>query len=87
MAALSEDRMPAKTDPYHNAGGVSPYLFTCRMYYLRYGDLRAYDKIVSAAQNADTDVRAVAENFLADLPGEKVSSHAERKCLSLCRDT
>jgi hypothetical protein len=66
MAAQPQDPLQAGSDPYRTSPDICLYLFTCRIHYLRYGNLRAYAELVSAARSTDSQVRTIAESLLAD---------------------
>jgi hypothetical protein len=53
-------------DPYLTSPDMSLYLFACQIYYLRYGNLRAYAELVSAARSTDPQLRSIAESFLSN---------------------
>lgn len=66
MAERPQEQLQTDGDPYRVSGDIALYLFACRIYYLRFGNLRAYAELVSAARSTDPEVRTVAESFLAD---------------------
>jgi hypothetical protein len=82
-----------RSSPYHTSGGATLYLCACPIYYLRYGDLRAYDQLVSAAPSTDPGIRAIAEKFLAacitqnEVCPERGSGEARTRILSCARAT
>jgi hypothetical protein len=73
MSSASEDsswrESPAEEQIRFNNGlgavGRDPlYLFMCHLQWHREGDLKAYQELVAALDDADDCVRAVAENLL-----------------------
>lgn len=66
MAAHPREQLQADSDPYRMSGDISLYLFACRIYYLRFGNLRAHAELVSAEGSMDPEVRTIAESLLAD---------------------
>ena len=84
MAAQPQHPLQTSRDPYFTSGGATLYLSACRICYLRYGDLRAYDQLVSAAQSTNPGIRAIAERFLAGcVPPAGVEPEIGR-CTPIC---
>lgn len=55
-----------QSDPYCGSSDAPLHLFSCRSYYIRHGNLRAYTELVSASRSTDPKVRTIAESLLAD---------------------
>ena len=66
MAAQPQEPLQGDSDPYRTSPDMPLYLFACRIYYVRYGNLRAYAEIVSAARSTDPQVSTIAQSLLAD---------------------
>ena len=66
MAVQPQGTQQVDRDSYSASLDICFYLFVCRLHYLKYGSLRAYAELVSAARSADPEVRILAEGLLAD---------------------
>jgi len=61
------------------------YLFMCHLQWHREGDLKAYQELVAALDDADDCVRAVAENLLrrrSPRPPEQGEMHKRRESVT-----
>ena len=86
MAAQPDEPSRAGSDPYHTSPDMPLYLFACRTCYLRYGNLRAYADLVSAARSTDPEVRIIAESLLADgIAEDDVLSGTGRRSAPACQ--